>query len=476
MAGAQFPGQEPGETGMQNPAHQRFRHHWRGVAGMLPFLPMGGHNCSARSLQRSRFGWNSIMHAEIIAIGTELTTGAKLDTNSQWLSIELAAVGIPVMYHSTVGDDLQANISVLRTALERAEIVLITGGLGPTLDDLTREALAELAGVPLVLHQPSLQIIRDMFARRNRPMPDRNTVQAMFPEGSEPIPNPRGTAPGVWFELPRPGQLPCRFAAMPGVPSEMKWMFTHEVLPRLSDAAGGGRVIRQARLNCFGLGESHAEELLGDLTARGRDPEVGITVHEATITLRIHAEGATPAECAAKIEETKLLACQRLGNNVFGEEDDELQDVVVALLNSRGMTLSTGEIGTGGLLARWLTTATGYESAYQGGIVPLGGSVRQRWLVPSGSVPASAEVATVSLAHGCRAQFGSDWALAIGECPRPRGTETEPVPTAWLALCGAGVLATRELNLAGDPAILQSRLAKSALNLLRLQLLAAAPG
>src|SRR5579871_3087582 len=176
------------------------------------------------------------MHAEIISIGSELTTGAKLDTNSQWLSIELSAIGIPVHFHTTVADNHDANLLVLKNAADRADIVLITGGLGPTLDDLTREVLAELTGVQLVLHEPSLQIIREMFARRGREMPERNIVQAMFPEGSEVIPNPRGTAPGVWMEIARAGRGPSRIAAMPGVPSEMKGMFTQWVLPRLQQS------------------------------------------------------------------------------------------------------------------------------------------------------------------------------------------------------------------------------------------------
>src|SRR5579863_9896996 len=205
------------------------------------------------------------MHAEIISIGSELTTGAKLDTNSQWLSIELAAIGIPVQFHTTVADNRAANLAVLKNAVERADVVLITGGLGPTLDDLTREVLAELIGVELVLHEPSLQIIREMFARRKRDMPERNVVQAMFPQGSEVIPNPRGTAPGVWMEVPRENLEPCRIAAMPGVPSEMKGMFTQFVLPRLQTGQAGALIIRRARINCFGLGESHAEEMLKDL-------------------------------------------------------------------------------------------------------------------------------------------------------------------------------------------------------------------
>src|SRR5215471_8850386 len=165
------------------------------------------------------------MHAEIISIGTELTTGAKLDTNCQWLSLELAAAGIPVRYHVTVADDLEANVNVFQAAVDRSDVVLVTGGLGPTLDDLTRDVLARLTGTSLVLHEPSLDVIRGMFARRKREMPERNVVQAMFPEGAEPIPNRRGTAPGIYLEVPRPGRPVCRIAAMPGVPSEMKVMF-----------------------------------------------------------------------------------------------------------------------------------------------------------------------------------------------------------------------------------------------------------
>ncbi len=324
------------------------------------------------------------MSAEIIAIGSELTTGAKLDTNSQWLSLELSELGIPVKYHQTMADDLSAMVEVLQMAVNRSDLVIITGGLGPTLDDLTRQALAVLAGVELVLHQESLDIIRGMFEKRKRVMPERNVIQAMFPEGSEILPNRRGTAPGIWLELPRAGKTPCRLAALPGVPSEMKLMFREEVLPRLS---GSGRVIRRARINCFGVGESDAEERLGDVTARGRDPEVGITAHEGTITLRITAEGETALECQQKIAETKAIIQDRMGLLVFGEEDEELEHILVSMLKQRGLTLATAESGTGGLLAHWLTDVPGFEAVYLGGMMApthaakmeLLGVTRERW-------------------------------------------------------------------------------------------------
>jgi nicotinamide-nucleotide amidase len=413
------------------------------------------------------------MHAEIIAIGTELTTGAKLDTNSQWLSLELQAVGIPVHYHVTVADDLAANVNVFAAAVERSDIVLISGGLGPTLDDLTRDVLAQLTGTRLVLHQPSLEIIRGMFARRNREMPERNVVQAKFPEGSEPIPNRRGTAPGIYLEITRPGKSPCRIAAMPGVPSEMKVMFHDDVLPRIKPTEAAGRAIRSARVNCFGLGESAAEQMLGDLTARGRDPEVGITVHEATITLRIEASAATVPEALEKIAATKQIIYERMGEYAFGEEDEELEHVVVHLLNERRQTLATAEAVTGGLVAHRLTNVPGFEDCFLGGAVAPDERMNDS---AQDSAPAAGESAAQTavrrMAQSCRTEYSADWCLAVGGCSSLGDTEgSGSAPTVWLALADRSAVRTVELNVAGDPAILKSRVAKSALNLLRLKLL-----
>lgn len=415
------------------------------------------------------------MSAEIIAIGSELTTGAKLDTNSQWLSLELSELGIPVKYHQTMADDLPAMVEVLQAAAKRSDWVIITGGLGPTLDDLTRQALAVLAGMELVLHQESLDIIRGMFEKRKRTMPERNVIQAMFPEGSEILPNRRGTAPGIWLELPRRDKTPCRLAALPGVPSEMKLMFLEEVLPRLS---GSGRVIRRARINCFGVGESDAEERLGDVTERGRDPEVGITAHEGTITLRITAEGDSVQECQQKIAETKSIILDRMGLLVFGEEDEELEHILVSMLKARGETLATAESGTGGLLSHWLTDVPGFEPVYLGGIMaPTHAAKRDLLGVSEDTLqtfgPISAEAA-LEMALGARIRFKTDFALAITEYRRPEvATQSGEVPRSFIALSGENVSKAIEHILVGDPAIAKSRAAKTALNLLRLHLLRA---
>src|SRR5205823_5775638 len=189
------------------------------------------------------------MKTEIISIGSELTSGQNLDTNSQWLSQRLAEIGIPVRWHTTLADDLEENVAAFRVASRRAELVLITGGLGPTQDDLTRDALAGLGGVELVFHPESFAQIEDMFTRRRRVMPERNRVQALFPACAEPIPNSCGTAPGLWMKH---GE--CLFAAMPGVPREMYVMFQQSILPRLMQLGLGGGVLVQRKINCFGAG------------------------------------------------------------------------------------------------------------------------------------------------------------------------------------------------------------------------------
>ena len=419
------------------------------------------------------------MHAEIIAIGTELTTGAKLDSNSQWLSLELAEVGIPVHYHTTVADDLNAMIAVMREAVNRSDVILITGGLGPTLDDLTRQAMAELTQTQLVLHKPSLEFIKSMFARRNRTMAKRNEIQAMFPEGSDPIPNLRGTAPGIWMEISRKGSdTPATVAVMPGVPSEMKHMFHEQVQPRLPD---GARVIRRARVNCFGIGESDAEQKLGDLTERNRDPEVGITVHEATITLRITTHANTAEECENKIAATKDIIHERMESLVFGEEDDELQHIVIRLLKQKGFTLATAESGTGGLLAHRLTETEEFQRHYFGGVVvPTDISKRNLLSVAVGVLETNGPVSSETVAEmavGCRKLFNSDFAISVTECPHfdPDDTQSD-APVAFIALAGEGLLEVREQTLMGDPAIIKSRTAKAALNLLRLHLISLLSG
>jgi nicotinamide-nucleotide amidase len=412
------------------------------------------------------------MIAEVISIGDELTSGQRLDTNSQWLSERLGELGIKVLFHSTVADDLDAGVSVFHTAIARADVVVASGGLGPTADDLTRDVLAQVTGRELLLDEASLEHIRQLFARHKRDMPERNRAQAYFPAGSRIVSNPNGTAPGIWMEVPRPGGGACRIFALPGVPAEMFEMFRHTVGPALAEASGRPRVICHRRIKCFGAGESHLEQMLPDLIRRGRQPAVGITVHAATITLRITAEGATSDECAAAMEPTVATIRECLGSLVYGEEDDELEDAVVNLLRTSNGRLATVEWGTEGALARWLSRAAGTDEHYLGGQVLHSSGMLSAALGPSSPLiaahgPASREVAE-AMADRCREQSGAEFALAVG--PFPPESSQNPERPFYFSLATPEKTTVKASSLVGHPSIWIPRAAKGALNLLRLTL------
>jgi nicotinamide-nucleotide amidase len=413
------------------------------------------------------------MIAEVISIGDELTSGQRLDTNSKWLSERLGELGVRVLYHTTVADDLDANVSVFRTAVERAEVVVVTGGLGPTADDLTREALAAMAGCELVLDEASLEYIRGLFARFKRDMPERNRVQAMFPAGSRPIANANGTAPGVWMEQPRPGGGTCHIFALPGVPAEMFEMFQQTVVPAITAQSGTAKVIRHHRIKCFGAGESHVEQMLPDLIRRGRQPSVGITVHEATITLRITAMAPTPQDCHTAIEPTVRTINECLGSLVFGQEDDELEDAIVRLLVDHDRTLATVEVGTAGALAECLSRAAEGQPHYLGGQVIHSAKMLAQSLGPAADLielhGATSREAVEALALGLRERTGADYALAVG--PFPANASQDPDAPFHFALAGPRNVTVKASGMVGHKSIWIPRSAKAALNLLRLTLL-----
>jgi len=393
------------------------------------------------------------MHAEIIAVGDEITSGQLLDTNTQWLSVRLEELGVRVLYHSTVGDELEPCAEVFRQAIARADVVVVTGGLGPTADDLTRESLARATGRELCMDADALEGIRTMFARRNRPMTPSNARQAMFPVGSCVVGNRHGTAPGIDLEVPRDGKTPCRVFCLPGVPSEMFQMWDEAVAPAISRLGDGARrIIRRRRINCFGAGESQVEAMLPDLIRRGRRPTVGITAGKYSIILRIAAEGQTEEECRAAIEPVAAMIRQSLGTLVFGEDDEELQHAVVKLLRERGKTLATAECGTDGLMAEWLSDVDGSADVYRGGLV-LG--------EPAESVDA--------MACRCREQFGADYGLAI-LLPSllEKVAEGGPSPLFTVALADAEGVRSEHAQKAYHPALARIHGAKHTLNFARL--------
>lgn len=424
------------------------------------------------------------MIAEVISIGSELTSGQNLDTNSQWLSRRLGEIGVPVHFHTTLADHLEENIAAFRIAADRAELVIVTGGLGPTQDDLTREALAAAAGVELELHEESLAFIRQLFAGRGREMPERNRVQAMFPQGSTVIPNPNGTAPGIWREATRGAprstlhaSASTLFICLPGVPREMFAMFESWVRPRLIERLGGAPfVIVERKLNCFGAGESMIEEKLLDLTKRGHVPEVGITASDATISLRIRAKAANEAEARRAIAPIEATIRERLGRFVFGADEEELHDVVARLLLERKQTVAAAESLTGGLVCHLLSRVPGVSASLCGGVVAYANEAKEALLgVPGATLREHGAVSgpvAVAMAAGARARFAADWAVSTTGIAGPTGaTETKPIGLVYVGVAGPiGPPVAYQLNWFGSRREIQSRSAKSALNALRLHL------
>ena len=392
--------------------------------------------------------------AEVLAIGDELTSGQRVDTNSAWLSQQLGDLGIKVKYHTTVADDLEACRDAFRAAMGRTDLVVATGGLGPTADDLTRDALALATDRPLREDAASLQHIRALFASRGREMPPQNQRQALFPLGSQPIPNPHGTAPGidlVW--QPPDNSTPSRFMALPGVPAEMREMWYATVRPSLIQAGLAGGLLIHRRLKCFGVGESDLEQRLPDLIRRGRDPSVGITVHRATITLRITALGTDAEACHQAMLPTVQTIRDCLGDLVFGEEDDELEHAVLRLLAARAATLATSEAATEGMLARWLHRADAGQRGYRGG-----------W-VGRGSAPQDLAAVAASL----RESTGATFALCVGPVEAP--TRDGGPPQVAIQLLGPDLDLRLVHDFTGHPDLVTHRCAKVALDCLRRSLL-----
>jgi nicotinamide-nucleotide amidase len=416
------------------------------------------------------------MQAEVIAIGDELTTGQRLDTNSQWLSAELGLLGIPVLFHTTVCDTLEAGVEAFRIAAARCELVVATGGLGPTADDLTRDVLAAVAGEPLELSVAALEAVESRFARRAVAMPESNRRQAMFPRGTRIIPNPNGTAPGIDLDVRRPEGGTSRIIALPGVPSEMREMWRGTVEAALAAMLPDAGVFVHRRIKCFGAGESAVEAMLPDLIHRGRDPLVGITAHEATITLRIVARGRDEVECRAKIAPTERTILECLGPHVYGVEDDEVEDAAVRALVNAGQTLGTIEIGTEGRVAACLTQAQARRQAQRSSLPPGQAEMQSHdpslavyrggMVLPAGSIPGVEHESAGSmqrLAERARADSGATLGLAVGAArPGPEGRSV-----VVIALSDGQNVEQIEHMLGGGPALALSRAAKTAIDLVR---------
>jgi nicotinamide-nucleotide amidase len=415
------------------------------------------------------------VRAEVVSVGTELLLGDITDTNATFICQKLAGAGVDVHFRQTVGDNLERLCGALSAAFGRADVVIITGGIGPTNDDITREAVAQVLGVPLHEDPQVWAAIQAFFQARGYHVAATNRKMACAPEGARFIRNARGTAPG--FIAGRDGK---EFIAIPGVPAEMRAMMEEAVIPHLlSRQKGGASLIKSRTLRLAGIGESAAAEKIEDILSTQTDPTVAPYAHPGEVTLRITTKAASEAEADAKLTAMEQRLRERLGTFVFGLDDETLEVVVGRLLRQHGLTLALAESCTGGLVASRITDVSGSSDYFLGGVVAYSNAEKTRLLgVPEellqqhGAV--SAAVAR-AMAEGARRGAGADVAVAITGIAGPTGgTAEKPVGLVYLGLAAEGETRDEELRLHGDRAQIKWRTAQAALDMLRLWLLARA--
>jgi nicotinamide-nucleotide amidase len=408
------------------------------------------------------------MTAAILCTGTELTRGELVNTNATWLAEELTSLGFEVGAVDCVDDDRDR----IRRALTRLgaehEVVLCTGGLGPTTDDLTTECVAGLLAVPLVRDAASLEHIRALLARFGRGMAPSNAKQADFPEGASIIPNPRGTAPGFYVRI---GRALAFF--FPGVPREMKAMFRETAVPVLAPLVQGGH--HQLRLRCFGLPESEVNDRLSGVEAEF-EVNLGYRASFPEIEVKVLARAANPADAKQRAEAATRVVRERLGEAVFGEGTTTYAESLLALLGERGATLSLAESCTGGLVAEMLTRVPGSSRTFLGGTVAYANEAKTALLGVDAAAIAShgavSEPVARAMAEGARARFGSTLSLSVTGIAGPDGgTPEKPVGLVHFAVADARGTSAEQVRTGGTREQVRLRAAYIGLRLVRRVLL-----
>jgi len=408
---------------------------------------------------------------EILSVGAELIEGRTLDTNSSEIAAALNEIGLSATAFHAVGDDLPEIASVLGDILKRADLCICTGGLGPTLDDLTREAVAFACGKELRCDEDLLKTIREYFTKSGRKMPESNRRQAMIPQGAEAIVNNRGTAPG--FHIECDGTL---IICLPGVPLEMRQMLHESVLPMLQKRFAVGRHVKTRTLRLFGISESALADALGDIMARGKNPTVGTNASKAIIGINIRAKAETPAQAENLLAETEKRIRRLVGKYIFGEGKMELEEAVAQLMEKHGLTIATAESCTGGMLGAMLTNVPGISRYYvQGAICYSNEAKTQLADVPKELIRSkgavSDEVAR-ALAEGVRRRANTNIGVGITGIAGPSGgTQDKPVGLVYIAVADERGTESREFRFAGDRQMIRLRAALTALNMTRLRIL-----
>ncbi|HWE56105.1 MAG TPA: competence/damage-inducible protein A [Acidimicrobiales bacterium] len=382
------------------------------------------------------------MRCEVVAVGTELLLGQIVDTNSAWIGEQLAAAGIDSLHQTKVGDNLGRIVGALRAALARSDAVICCGGLGPTQDDITREAIAEVLGVPLEVDDEVAARISEMFSARGRAMAANNLRQAEVPRGATVIPQLRGTAPGL---IGRLGDR--RIYAVPGVPHEMREMITRAVIPDLIAQSGEVATIFSRTLRTWGIAESALDEQLAGrmaaldgLRADGRPaPTIAFLASGIEgIKVRITAKAGSAGDAAALVEAEEAEVRALLGPAVFGVDEIGMEAAVGRLLVDHGLTLGVAESLTGGLVGSRITAVAGASGWFRGSLVVYASSVK-RSLLGVGDGPVVSESAAVEMAAGAARVLGADVGLALTGVAGPDEQDGQPVGTVWVGLSGDAV-------------------------------------
>jgi nicotinamide-nucleotide amidase len=404
---------------------------------------------------------------EIVTIGTEILLGHLLDTNSAFVARVLADHGVDVFAKHSVGDNADRLATMLEGVLARADGAIATGGLGPTVDDLTKDAVARVVGKPLVLHEPSLRAMEERFRQFGRPMSENNRRQAYLPDGSVVLANPHGTAPG-FVALRDDGKF---VACMPGVPREMRAMLVEKLVPWLVARFDLREAIYTRTLHTVGIGESDLDRRVEDLFRRLENPKIAMLAHGGRVDVKVMAKATSPQEADALIEPVAAELRRRIGSGYFGDDDTTLPGAIVAELKRRGLTLGTAESCTGGEVADWIVSVPGASAVFRGGIVAYDNAVKVSLLdVDQGTLGrfgAVSEETAAEMARGACARLGTDLAIATTGIAGPDGgTPEKPVGLVWFALAANGDVETRRATFPGTRTEIRERASVAALGML----------
>ncbi|WP_200798108.1 competence/damage-inducible protein A [Desulforamulus putei] len=403
------------------------------------------------------------LQAEIIFTGTELLVGEVLNSHAQYLGRRLTEMGIEVIQHTTVGDYWGRMGLVLLQALERSDLIFITGGLGPTIDDLTKETVAEVLELDMKLDEASLQAIKDYFAKRGMEMPTNNIKQAYFPEGARILPNTRGTAPGAIVEVDKKAII-----ILPGPPWELETMFENYVVSYLNSLPHRGTLCTSKTFKLTGIGESSVQELIDDLCGMG-NPEIAFLVQPGVVEVRITGQGSTLEEASSLVQNLSEQVRRRLFQYIFAEDDEKIEQVVGQLLIDAGLTIAVAESCTGGLIEARLSDIPGASRYLVGGVVAYNSRIKEKILgVPPEILEQFGAVSrqtAIAMAEGVRRELGSSIGLAVTGVAGPTSSEGKPVGLVYIALSSPTGICFREYRFPGERKAIRNGTVNAALKM-----------